>query len=245
MNVYVAHARILHKEPPKVEGRSGLMILKVGRDKPETEALIQSVNQVIVRIPPYLTARAERMEVDSYVEVFGHIGGIVRRSPVDGKQHLGSEIVVSNLQPAVAVDDGPDMEQRLFNRWISIGLMRGVRTPSRENLPATAYVQIGRDRADKGRGFQHSGVVPMLAYGKQIERMGVFPEGASVHLEGRVTGLLRRVPKPGAEGGFESVLDAGLIIERSYPTALVAQRLFEPEQPRGGNKEAEKKAAAE
>lgn len=232
MNLYVAHARILHKEPPKVEGRSGLMILKVGREKPETEALIQTINQVIVRIPPHLTARAERLPVDSYVEVFGHAGGIVRRSPIDGKSHPSTEIVASNLQPAVVCDEADDMEHRLFNRWISIGLMRGVRTPKRESLPATVYVQVGRDRANRGRGFQHTGVIPMLAYGNQIERLTQFAENASVHLEGRVIGLMRRVPQPGAEGGFEAVLDAGLVIERSYPTALVAQRLFEAEQPR-------------
>lgn len=246
MNIYVAHARILHKEPPKVEGRSGLMILKIGRDKPETDALIQAVNQVIIRIPPHLSVRAERLPVDSYVEVFGHIGGIVRRSPVDGKQHVGCELVASNLQPAVPYGDEKDPDKRLFNRWLAIGVMRGLVAPARANLPATAYVQIGRDRVDRGRGFQHSGVAPMLAYGPQIEHLTKIGKSQPAHLEGRVIGLLRRVPRPGGEGDFESVLDVGLVVEHSRPTSLVSQRLLEPETPEeAGIAEPQAEAVAE
>lgn len=248
MNIYVAHARILHKEPPKVAGRSGLMVLKVGRDKEDTGALIQTINQVIIRIPPHLSDRAENMAIDSYIEVFGHVGGIVRRSPVDGRQHLSSELVAANIQPAIPNPNGEeeDFERLLFNRWISVGLLRGVNEPKRKNLPSTAYVQIGRDRVDRGLNFQHSGVAPMLAYGNQIERMREFSKGDALHLEGRVIGLLRRIPMPGAEGEYESVLDAGLVIERSYRTALVAQRLMEPERrPNGTPTEAEADEAPE
>lgn len=231
MNIYVAHARILHKEPPKEEGRSGLMILKIGRDKPETESLIQSVNQVIIRIPPFLTARAATLPVDSYVEVFGHVGGFVRRSAFDGRQHPGTEITASSLQPAVPHGQETDPDRRLFNRWIAIGLMRGFRAPVRDNLPGTAYVQIGRDRVDRGRNFQHTGVVPILAYGPQIERLSQVAAGEPIHLEGHVSGLLRRVPRPGAEGDFESLLDAGLVVEHWRQTSVVAERLLDPETP--------------
>ena len=47
MNVFIAHAQILRKETPKERGRSGLMVLKVGKNKRSTEALIQSVNQIL------------------------------------------------------------------------------------------------------------------------------------------------------------------------------------------------------
>jgi len=237
MNVYVAHARILHKEPPKQPGRSGLMVLKVGRDKRASDALIQSVNQIIVRIPPHLTERAEKMAVDSYVEVFGHVGGIVRRSPVDGAQHLHAELVAANIQPAVLRDTGANPERQLFNRFIAIGLLRGVRQPEKAGPPVTAFVQIGPDRPDRGRALQHSGVISLAAYGRTAERLLKFEANAALHLEGRVIGLMRKVPKPGAEGGFEASLDAGLVLERAQPTALVAERLLQPIERDGDDRE--------
>ena len=99
MNVFIAHAQILRKEPPKDPGRSGLMVLKVGKNKRTTDALIQSVNQIIVRIPGHLSDRAAKLPVDSYIEIFGHVGGIVRRSQVSGEQHLSAELVANNIQP--------------------------------------------------------------------------------------------------------------------------------------------------
>lgn len=226
MNVYMAHARILHKEPPKQEGRSGLMILKVGKDKKTSRALVQTVNQVIVRIPPRLTEAAAAMAVDDYIEVFGHVGGLVRRSPIDGSQHLQVELVAANIQPAVLRDAGANPERRLFNRFIAIGLLRGVQVPEKEGPPTTAFVQIGPNRQDRGQALQHSGVVSMAAYARNAERLTQYEANAAVHVEGHVTGLLRKIPKPGADGGFESSLEAGLVIERINPTALVNDRML-------------------
>ena len=46
MNVFIAHAQILRKEPPKEPGRSGLMVLKVGKNKRTTDALWARIDKV-------------------------------------------------------------------------------------------------------------------------------------------------------------------------------------------------------
>lgn len=230
MNVFIAHAQILRKEPPKERGRSGLMVLKVGKSKKTTEALIQSVNQIIVRIPGHLSDRAAKLEVNSYIEIFGHVGGIVRRSHLSGEQHLGAELVANNIQAAAPVLEG-NVEKHLFNRFIAIGLLRGVKSPEKEGPPSTAYLQIGPDRPDLGRSFQHTGVIGLAAYGRVVDRLAEYEAGMPLHVEGRVTGLLRKIPKPGAEGGFEESLEVGLVMDRVSPTAMVAERMLTPFQP--------------
>ncbi|SFI13333.1 hypothetical protein [Modicisalibacter xianhensis] len=227
MNVFIAHAQILRKEAPKERGRSGLMVLKVGKNKRSTDALIQSVNQIIVRIPSHLSDRAAKLDVDSYIEIFGHVGGIVRRSQFSGEQHLSAELVANNIQPAAQMVEG-NIEKHLFNRFIAIGLLRGVKTPEREGPPSTAYLQIGPDRPDLGRSFQHTGVVAMSAFGRVVDRLVEYEAGTALHVEGRVTGLLRKIPKPGAEGGFEESLEVGLVMDRVSPTAMVAERMLTP-----------------
>ena len=227
MNVFIAHAQILRKEPPKEPGRSGLMVLKVGKNKRTTDALIQSVNQIIVRIPGHLSDRAAKLPVDSYIEIFGHVGGIVRRSQVSGEQHLSAELVANNIQPATPMIEG-NIEKHLFNRFIAVGLLRGVKTPEKEGPPSTAYLQIGPDRPDLGRSFQHTGVIGMAAFGRVVDRLAEYSAGTALHVEGRVTGLLRKIPKPGAEGGFEESLEVGLVMDRVSPTAMVAERMLTP-----------------
>ncbi len=74
-----------------------------------------------------------------------------------------------------------------------------MKSPEKEGPPSTAYLQIGPDRPDLGRSFQHTGVIGMAAFGRVVDRLVEYSAGTALHVEGRVTGLLRKIPKPGAE----------------------------------------------
>jgi len=70
--------------------------------------------------------------------------------------------------------------------------------------------------------------VSMAAFGRVVDRLVEYEAGTALHVEGRVTGLLRKIPKPGAEGGFEESLEVGLVMDRVSPTAMVAERMMTP-----------------
>jgi len=248
MNIFVLHGQILRKEPPKRERGASLVVIKTGPERrTQQHQALQAVNQVIVRIPHHLSERLAKLAEGCYVELFGHVGGVARRNLTSGETYLGTQLIGTNIQEAVTPNGTAEgvKDGDLFNRFLLIGMVRGLRKNTRETGPdAYTLLQIGQERPDEGRSFQHVGTVNLASFGRAAELVTRMEAGDSIHAEGHITGLMRRVPSETNPDQLIEHLEVGLVMDRVRRTALVTSHMLKPwATPEGNGRNGDEDAA--
>lgn len=247
MSSLTIHGKLLFAEEPVYENGSMLMVIAVGKEKKESSALIQTTNKIIVRVPPRPALRniASKLNPNDYVQVIGHIRGNVERSIGTNSQTLNVEVVAAHIEPCRTspLVKESKIENLLFANWIGNGRVRAVKEPAKEGVPGVLYLQISTDRQNANRRFQQSGVVPILVYPHLWERVQTL---ATPHqpilVNTRVSGVIKKSPRIGEMGEYDSKIQANLVLDRITPCALVPESFYS--EPLSPGKDTEKAAKA-
>lgn len=252
MSALSIHGKLIYLEEPKSENASMLMVVAVGPEKEETGAMIQAVNKIIVRVPPRsrLQKSVLTLDVNDYVQIIGHVKGTVLKDIGTGSQNLSVEIVAIHVEkcdvsPLVSPQK---VDSLLHSRWLTTGRIRSMIPPKKEGRPGMLYLQVAPDRKNANRSFQHSGVVPITVHGKTWDRIKELPAQHPIQATARLTGLLRKVPRVGEPGEFDTSLQGGLILNHFQVASLVPRSLTEarsPGPPTGKDAEAAKEESTE
>lgn len=249
MSALSIHGKLIYLEEPTSENSSVLMVVAVGPEKPENGAMIQAVNKIIVRVPPRsrLQKSASQIAVNDYMQIIGHVKGTVHKDIATGSQNLSVEVVAVHIEPC---DASPlvrkeKVESLLHSRWLATGRIRSMIAPKKEGRPGMLYLQVAPDRKNANRAFQHSGVVPLTVYGKTWERIKDLPAQHPLQVTARLTGLLRKFPRMGESGEFDTSLQCGLILNQFQVSSLVPRsfsQAMKPGPPTGKDAEDAQKA---
>lgn len=211
MNQFLIHARVLHMEPPKQEGKSGLMLVKINDSVTRHAAKSvtnegSTVDKVLVRYPGHLHEKVEGLMKEHMkgtkktVELFGNIGGIAKRGVLGGDQFLHAELVAQRITdlevaPNFSGNDSTSIvDHHLYNHVSAVGIVESIIKPDAEKgRPMLVYLRTGPRRADRGRLVEHSNVLTFNMQGAGETKALGMSKGDSVIITGNVVGMLRRV----------------------------------------------------
>ncbi len=210
MNQFQIQVRVLHCEPPKEAGRSGVMLVKINpscarsmKSEGEKDESQKIVDKVMLRYPHHLHEKVELLLRESQngtrktVEIFGNIGGIAKRGMLGSEPYLHVELVAQRISdlvvaPAFRSKDTYLADNLLYNTAGAIGLVEATK-PAEKGRPPMLYVRTGPRRADRGRQVEHTNILTFALQGPAATKIAGFEKGDAVVVNGFVTGMLRRM----------------------------------------------------
>lgn len=248
MNNFVLQGRLLYREPPKAEGRSALAVIAIGKNKPESGALVQSVNKVIIRFPRKLTHLLEKFGEGDYIEVAGNITGRAHYSIGTGSSIATINLVAGTAQKCIVshLVKQANVSRLLSCTWQATGLIKAIREPRKEGRPHTLYLQSERPIIrHKGVASQPTAVFPITVYDNSRKFIEKLEPQMAVDVSGHIHGLLRKMPVPGVDGEFEQSLEVGLVLRHAQQCSIVPAKLYESRDERKERELAAKRAVKE
>lgn len=245
MNNYTLQGKILAREFPKEPGRSCLMVIAVGRLKEEHAGVIQTVNKVIVRVPPKLTHVAATFQDGDYVEITGNLSGRAHQSIPNGNMVASVNLIATTMQicDVSHMVDLANVDRLLSCTWQGTGLVKQIKAPKQEGRPATLFVQIERPIVRTDALKQPTAVLPITVYENAFEKLKNIEPQMTVFVQGHVHGVLRQMPVPGIDGETEQSLEVGLVLRHIEQCSITPRKLYETREQQQTRQLNEKHAA--
>lgn len=233
MNHFIIQGKILYQEPPKRPKGSALVMLAIGKEKAENDNQVQTVNKIILRVPGRLAQVIQRFEIGEYVEISGTMIGRVY-SAFGSKKSVATVNLVASGIHACSVSHlvkPKDIERNLFGQYTMSGVVKSVQAPRSEGRPHTLYLQIERPiTRNEDAEEQPIATVPIAVF--DAHDLQKLEAQMSVVVTGRIHGLLRKMPVPGASDEVEERLEVGLTAERVRQCAIIPTKIFESRHER-------------
>lgn len=235
MNVFIGFGVFEYFE---VKGSSLVALISFGNPPiPKDGVQSQSTKQFWVRMPIEKGQPSIDVDIGDYVEVFGHVKGLVKTNPVNNKQDSYPQVVAKSISKLVPIGSPKRNEIEYTNVLMINGYIKWVAPVSdadkvNPRKPIIAYVQVSsKINSDEKEGLvRASDTIPLAMYGAAKDH--ILKHGKSVLnnafiMRGNVSG---RVTKIARDGGKEIREDLNPIISvlSLQPGNLAPESMFIP-----------------
>lgn len=235
MNSWNAFARLEHFE---VKGGSLVALVSLGNPPiPKDGQQKLSTKQTFVRMPTDFLRDfdEEGIEIGSYVELFGNIGGIVKPNPETNQINAYPQIILKGLSKAVPV--GCDAVDSFPNTCRLAVLVKFIPEISGEDVtdpakPLVIYAQVSakreRPKAGEVDTVRTTDTIPLPCYGKAKEefvKLGNDALNRAFMVTGSISGRISHIRRKDSTETREDLNPVVSILQASA-IQLLPQRMF-------------------
>jgi hypothetical protein len=232
MNIFTGFGVLEYFE---IKGGSLVGLISLGNPPvPKDGVQNLSTKQFWVRVP--LKEAEEELDVDigDFVELFGHIRGLVKTNPVNNSQEAYPQIVCKKMQKMVLVGDASKKDISYINMVMINAIIKWVapikdvdKTDHRK--PVICYMQVSTklDNIDDQAMVRSSDTIPVALYTQakdEILKMGTDCLNKSFLIKGNVSGRITKISR--GDGEVREDLNPIVSILNIQPTNIAGETMF-------------------
>lgn len=219
----------------EIKGGSFVALVSLGNPPvPKDGVQNPSTKQFWVRVPLNDTEEELDVDIGDFVEIFGHLRGLVKTNPINNSQEAYPQIVCKKLQKLVLVGDAAKKDFSYINMVMVNSIIKWV-APIRDNdktdprKPIICYIQVSAkiDNIDNEAMVRVSDTIPVALYAQakdEVLKLGTDCINKSFLMKGNVSGRITKISR--GDGEVREDLNPIVSILNIQMTSAASEAMF-------------------
>lgn len=232
MNIYSAFGVLEYFE---IKGSSFVGLVSVGNPPvPKDGIQNKSTKQFWVRVPTKDVEGGLDVDIGDFVEIFGHVKGLVKTNPENNKQEAYPQIICKKLQKMVVVGDVAKKDISFTNILMVNGIIKWVANSDDKDKtdprkPIICYIQVSSkiENIDASAMVRASDTIPVALYNQakdEVLKMGTDCLRKAFLMRGNISGRITKISR--GDGEVREDLNPIVSILNIQATNIASEAMF-------------------